>query len=94
MACGFCQVGAELADKGTLGFLQFFECCRGLGSELCKHVVSYWSLRGERGGEGRGEWERRRREGKKRDRRRDEGVRSVLKLKQECKIQATNTKMR
>ena len=54
MSSGFCEVGAELTDEGTLGFLQFFECSRGLGSELCKHVVSYWSLRGEgRRGEGR-----------------------------------------
>ena len=53
MSCGFCEVGGELADKSTLGFLQFFECCRGLGSELCKHVVSYWGLSKGGGGEGR-----------------------------------------
>ena len=63
MSSGFCEVGAELTDKGTLCFLQFFECSRGLDSELCKHVVSYWSLRGE-GRRGRMEEEERRGERK------------------------------
>ena len=70
MSSGFCEVGAELTDKGTLGFLQFFECSRGLGSELCKHVVSYWSLRGgEEEGKNGGAGGKRREEGGGRRRR-------------------------
>ena len=89
MSSGFCEVGAELTDKGTLCFLQFFECSRGLDSEQCKHVVSYWSLR-EEGRRGRTEEEERR--GERKGEKGGGGV--LLKLKQECKIQATNTKMR
>ena len=83
----FCQVCAELADEGTLGILQFPQCCRGLRSELCKHVVSYWSL--SRGGRGKG-GEEGEREGRTRKGKR-ENVRGGRGGQEECfKTQGSN----
>ena len=90
MSGRFCQVCAELAHEGTLGILQFPQCCRGLHSELCKHVVSYWSLSG--GGQGKEERKEKEKEGQGREREKmlekeEVDRRNALKLK----VQAINT---
>ena len=85
MSSGFCEVGAELTDKGTLCFLQFFECSRGLDSELCKHVVSYWSLRGK-GRRGRTEEEEGR--GERKGEEGGEGKREMDRRRSVVKTQA------